>query len=180
MVGIINPRNFVYNHFSLRARLLQRATWCHGGYLRARHALPMTLPPTGPLNLMYTKFQDMKALETPPPPCNGATRPQCMYEESLWMIDKRVFLRRQPDHNRNLACTLTRDILKVAHCRLLTPGVGGHVGYWRLFGDNAGYLPRYPGGLHHPEEVVTPRIGKSNQPLAGGSVEGLWGIRCTI
>ena len=115
-----------------------------------------------------------------PPPCNGATRPQCMYEESLWMIDKRVFLRRQPDHNRNLACTLTRDILKVAHCRLLTPGVGGHVGYWRLFGDNAGYLPRYPGGLHHPEEVVTPRIGKSNQPLAGGSVEGLWGIRCTI
>ena len=58
---------FFSNHFALRARLLQRPTHFRGGYLRVSHAFPLTLTPMVSLNLVDTKFQDLKALETLPP-----------------------------------------------------------------------------------------------------------------
>ena len=46
MVGIRDMRNFSLNHFSLRARLLQRPNRCHARYLRGRRAFTLRLPPT--------------------------------------------------------------------------------------------------------------------------------------
>ena len=59
-------------------------------------------------------------------------------------------------------------------------GGGGHGGYWRLYIDDTGHLPRSPGILNHPEEMVPPRIGEETQTLVGGPGEGLLVIRCTI
>ena len=36
-----------------------------------------------------------------------------MSEESLRIIDKRATLHHQPDHNRNMACTFTRDLWRL-------------------------------------------------------------------
>ena len=62
VVGIRDPSNYAYDHFALRARLLQRPTRCHGGYLRGNITLPLILPPMVPLNLMDTKLQYLKVL----------------------------------------------------------------------------------------------------------------------
>ena len=67
-VGIRDLRNFASDHFELRALLLQRTTRFHGVYLRGRRAFALTLPLAVPLNLMDTKFQELKAIEMPPPP----------------------------------------------------------------------------------------------------------------
>ena len=42
--------------------------------------------PTVPLNLVDTKFQDLKELETPLPPCDHAPRSQGMSEAYLQLI----------------------------------------------------------------------------------------------
>ena len=55
-VGIRDLRNFASYHFVLRARLIQIPTIFHEGYLRERRALPLNLPLTGPIKLVYTKF----------------------------------------------------------------------------------------------------------------------------
>ena len=57
-------RYFGYDHFALCARILHIPARCHGGYLRGHHSFPLTLLPTGPLNLVDTKFQDLKSLDT--------------------------------------------------------------------------------------------------------------------
>ena len=74
------------NHFALRARLLWQPANCDGEYLRGRRAFPLKLPPTGPLNLVDTKFQELKAIKVPPSPCAHVPRPQWMSEESLRLI----------------------------------------------------------------------------------------------
>ena len=61
-VGIRDLSNYESNHFALIERLLQILTFCHGGYLRGLHAFPLILPPTGSLNLVDTKFQDLESL----------------------------------------------------------------------------------------------------------------------
>ena len=61
-VGIRDLRNFASYHFVLRSRILQIPNGCHEGYLSGRHDLPLNLPPTGPLKLLDTKFQYLKAL----------------------------------------------------------------------------------------------------------------------
>ena len=86
-VGIRDPRNFLSNHFALRAQLLWQPANCDGEYLRGRRAFPLKLPPTGPLNLVDTKFQELKAIKVPPSPCAHVPRPQWMSEESLRLID---------------------------------------------------------------------------------------------
>ena len=101
-----------------RTKLEQEQIWngfqgfprCHGGYLRGRCDSSLNLPPTGPLNLADTKFQDLKALDTPPSPCARALRPQWKSEESLRLIDAHAALLRQLDHNRNVDRTMTRDV----------------------------------------------------------------------
>ena len=54
--------------------------------------LILTPPLLGPLNLVNTKLQDLKVLETLYPPYNHAPRTQWMSEEYLWLIDKRASL----------------------------------------------------------------------------------------
>ena len=60
------------------------------------------------------------------------------------------------------------------------PVRGGRGVYWSLSGDDTGDVPRSPGVLQYPEDVLPPRIGEATQPLMGGSGEGLRGLRCTI
>ena len=60
-VGIKVLRNFSSGHFALRARLLRRLIHCHGRYLRGPCTLHLNLPLTGPLKIVETKFQDLKA-----------------------------------------------------------------------------------------------------------------------
>ena len=74
--------------------------------------LILTPPLLGPLNLVNTKLQDQKVLETPPPPYNHATRTQWVSEESLWIIDKRAALCHQLEHKQNVARTLTMYVQK--------------------------------------------------------------------
>ena len=62
IVGISYPRNFAYGRFALRAGILQRPTLCHGVYLIGHIAFPLTLSPMVPLNLLDTKFQELKVL----------------------------------------------------------------------------------------------------------------------
>ena len=44
MVGIRDIRNFLSDHFALRARLLRRPTLCHTQYLRGRKSFPLRPP----------------------------------------------------------------------------------------------------------------------------------------
>ena len=52
----------------------------------------------------------MKAMEAPPSPCARATRPQWVSGVSLHMIDALTTLHLQPDHNCNLARTMTWSV----------------------------------------------------------------------
>ena len=83
--------------------------------MRGRHTFLLNIPLTGPLNLADTKFQELKALETLPPPCDHAPRSKWMSEVSLYLIDESTYLRCRPDHNRNMDSTLMRVV-----CRSLT------------------------------------------------------------
>ena len=43
-----------------------------------------------------------------PPPCNHTPRTQCMSKEYLCLIEKHATIQCRPDHNWNVAHTLTR------------------------------------------------------------------------
>ena len=64
-----------------------------------------------PQRLVNAKFQEIKALETSPPPRVRVTRPQWMSAESICLISAHADLRHFPDHNRNQALTLMQAIL---------------------------------------------------------------------
>ena len=82
--------------------------------MRGRCTLPLTLTLMGPLNLMGTKFQDLKVLETPsPPPCAFTPRPRWMSKESLSIIDERTVRHQQPEHNWNMSHTLMRGVWRL-------------------------------------------------------------------
>ena len=108
--GITALRNFVSDHFALRAKLLHRPTHCHGVYLIECCTFPLNLPLTGPLNLMDIKFQYLKTLEIPPPPYARAPISEWMSEESPQLIGECAALRQKLDYTRNVGHTLTRSI----------------------------------------------------------------------
>ena len=110
IVGIRDSKNFASNHFVLYAWLLRWPTRCYVEYLIIRLAFPLNLPPMGLLKRVGTKFQYPKALRAPPSPCTRALRPQLMSEFFLCLIDVHASLHHQTDHNRNMACTMTRDV----------------------------------------------------------------------
>ena len=58
------------------------------------------------------RFQELKALETPPSSSFLTTIPQWMSKESIDIIDARATLRRYPNYSRNQACTLTWAVRK--------------------------------------------------------------------
>ena len=179
-VGIRDLSNFAFDRFALCARLLRKLILCHGGYLRGRRAFPLTLTPMVPLNFVETKFQYLKALETPPSPCACAPIIQWMSEESLRMIYTCAALRCQPDHNRNVARTMIRTVRWYLTADSLRRAEVAAEYIVVSLGTPQWFVPRYPGGLNHPEEVVPPRIGKTTQPFTGGSVEVLWVLCFTL
>ena len=108
--GFQEPRNFSYNHFSLHAQLLRWPTRCHGWYLQGQQTLPLLLLKMVLLWQVSTSFQELKALEEPPPPHARVTRPQWMSSYSIHLINPCAALCRRPDHNRNQDRTLTRAV----------------------------------------------------------------------
>ena len=67
LVGIRDMRNYFLDHFALRARLLQLPTQYDTHYLRGKRAFLLSLSAVVDLSMVDTKFQALKALESPPP-----------------------------------------------------------------------------------------------------------------
>ena len=109
-VGIWDLENFSSNHFVLRARLLWRTTRCHSWYLRGQRSFPLRPQHMGPQRLVDAEFQELKALEIPPLSSVRSPRTLWITIETIRMIDTRAAPRCFPDHIRNQARTLTRDV----------------------------------------------------------------------
>ena len=75
MVGIRDVQNYSPDNFTLQARLLQPQTQCHGSYLQGRQEFNLSLPMPEDFRPSDKKFQDMKALESTPPPWNPPPTP---------------------------------------------------------------------------------------------------------
>ena len=119
----IYQREYPYlDQFPLHARLLLMPTWCHSQYLQGRQNLPLYILQMGPLRLVKSKFQELKAMKTPTPPRFHVPSPQWISAETIHLIDTRVALHLIPDHNRNQARTLTRavqrSLLTYFHCKM--------------------------------------------------------------
>ena len=108
--GIRYMHNFSSDHFVVRERLLLRPTRCHSCYLRGRRAFLRPPPPTVELIRADTKFQTLKALEMVPPKLKRPPRSVWMSPDSIWLMNKRTALRRNPHHSRNMARGVTRAV----------------------------------------------------------------------
>ena len=97
---------------------------------------------------MHRTFQHLKELEPLLTPLNFPPLPQWMLDQSMWMIDKRTYLCRNPRHNRNVARNLTKVVWR-------SPLVDFR---WR-------------------EEKAEDDIGKCLEPTKGGTVvRGLYTV----
>ena len=110
MVGIKDVRNYSSDYSALQARLLQCPVRCYIGYLQGRRSFPLSLPAPEDFRPTDRKFQELKSLEPTPPPLTRSPLPQWMLDTSTRMIDKRAALRRNPRHNRNVACKFTKAV----------------------------------------------------------------------
>ena len=109
-VGIRDPRHYSSDHLAVKARLLRSPTRCHNRYLRGRKQFPLQLPTIGPIRHIDHLYQDLKAMEVPPPAPPRPVRPQWMSADTVRLIDTRAALRRNPRHNRNQARALTNQL----------------------------------------------------------------------
>ena len=80
-------QNFSSNNFGLRAQLIMRITWCHGRYLRGWLTFPLQFLKMGFLRKVDARFQELKALEDPPPARFCSPRPQWISSESICLIN---------------------------------------------------------------------------------------------
>ena len=110
MVVIRDIINCSSDQFALRYRILQCLMQCHGIYLRGCRAFPLALPAPDNLRLTDRKFQELKALYPTTSPLAHPPHSQWMSDTLTWLIDKRVALRCNPRHNRNVARTIPKSV----------------------------------------------------------------------
>ena len=75
MAGIGDVRNYLWDHFALRARLLQHLMCCHVRYHRGCFAFHLFLSASEDFRPADRKFQKLKALEPTHPPLTCPPRP---------------------------------------------------------------------------------------------------------
>ena len=66
IIGIRDMRNYSSDPLDLQAGLLQHLPQCHTSYLWSRRVFPLYLPTAADLIVADTKYQVLKALDTPP------------------------------------------------------------------------------------------------------------------
>ena len=85
-------------------------TQCHTRYLQGRRASPFKPSPlTAELSGVDSKLQTIKTLDSAPPNLKSPPLPLWMYPKFIRLIDKRVYLRHKPRHNRNMKRGLIKD-----------------------------------------------------------------------
>ena len=103
-------RNYVSDHFALRARLLQHPTCCQAQCLRGRRAYPFKLTPTAQIIRAGANFKTLKTLEPVPPKLKHPPRPLWMSLNFIWLIGKHAALHQNSCHSRNVARGITRAV----------------------------------------------------------------------
>ena len=83
------------------------------GFLERRPRLPPDPTPYGTTKPFEHQFTRAAGARDAPPPCDCTPRTQWMSEDYLQLIDKCAALCLQPDHKRNVACTLTKDVWRL-------------------------------------------------------------------
>ena len=153
-------RNYTSDHFSIRALLLRRPTYCHNGYLQGRREFLLNPPPTVELIKVGTKFQTLKTFEPAPPMLKRPPHFLWMSPESIQLIYKRASLHQRGKGSHQIHPT-------VPYGGLFETSRGGSHFSWGMSGAFH-RRERPPRNIRHNETLVLACIRTGAQPLPDG------------